>query len=183
MGLRRGMFGERSVTKVAGLYPDQASAEQAARQLSDSAGLAGAQLRVLGPADAGRSQRDLLGTAVEPEDRGIFRTMLKAHAVTGMAGALVGLLLWLGLRAMQIPMVVASPWFALMVTVGFATAFGLMVGGLVTLRPDHAALIDELQQALRAGRWALVAHPTRADQLESARAVLRDSGAQVLATL
>lgn len=179
----QGLFGERSLTKLAGLYGERAEAERAAAELARAAGLQPSQLRILGPEDAARSHREWFSRAVEPETRGIFRTILRTHAVTGTVGVALGVLLYAVLFGTGVPMVRSSPWLSFFVIVGFVATFGLMVGGLLSLRPDHALLINELRTGLKANRWAVVVHPTDERQVDAARRSLEASGAKVLATM
>lgn len=179
----RGVFGERSVSKLAGVYRLRGDAEHAAHDLAGVAGLEPAQLRVLGPQDVRPSHREYFARAVEPETRGIFRTLWRTHAITGAIGAALGVLLFAALYFAGQPMVVGSPWFALMVCTGFATTFGLLAGGVLSMRPDHALLIDQLRRALRERGWAVVVHPVSEQQFDAARRALQSSGAKVLTTL
>ena len=179
----KGMFGEKSVTKVVGLYSTQKEAEQAANRARALPGLLPTQLRLLGPQDAKVSHSEFFGRSLEPEQRGIFNTLFKTHAIAGLAGAVLGLLLFFGLYSAGPPLVTSSPVPAFLATVGFATAFGLIAGGLLTLRPDHVQLITAVRNALDNHRWALVLHPFNADQEQSAKDLLSASGAETLSTL
>lgn len=177
------LFGERSLTKLAGLYEQRADAERAAADLVRMTELKPAQVRILGPADANFSRRDLFARSVEPEARGIFLTILRAHVFMAMAGAVLGALLYGWLFSQGQPMVRASPGLSLLAIVGFATTFGLLLGGLLSLRPDHTVLMTELRTGLEADRWAVVVHPTDRRQVDSAKQALEASGGQVRATL
>lgn len=180
--LLRSLSGERSVSKLAGLYRARDDAESAATRLAGLAGLETTQLRVLGPEDARRPRNDRFVRAVEPEVSGIFRTILRSHAICGAVGAAIGVVLFLALYFRGEEMIVSSPWLALIAITGFAAIFGLFVAGLLSLRPDHSVLINELRAALKASRWAVVVHPTSEQQFDAAREVLELSGAKVLTT-
>lgn len=165
--LLQGMFGERSLTKVAAVFNDRADAQAMVARLQSLPGMAPGQVRML-----------------EPEQRGIFRTMIRAHVVTGFAGSVLGLLLYAWLLRSGTPLIISSPLLAFIAVVGFCTTFGLLAGGLVTMRPDHVGLIAEVREALEQGRWAVVVHPTDTAQTRQARALLQDGGgAQVARTL
>lgn len=180
--LLRGVFGERSLTKLAGLYGERAAAERAALEVTRAAGLQPAQVRILGPEDAHRSHREWFSRSVEPETGGIFRTLLRTHLVLGVVGAVAGVLLYATLVGTRQAMVVGSPLLSFIAIVGFATTFGLMAGGLLSLRPDHTLLINQLRTGLKGNRWAVVVHPTDERQVQAAREALQASGAKVLAT-
>ncbi len=179
----KGMFGEQSVTKVVGLYNNQSEAEAAAQKAQSLPGMRAGQVRLLGPQDAKVSHREFFGSTLEPEQRGIFRTIFKTHAITGLAGAVLGVLLFAWLYSRGQPMITSSPLLAFIAIVGFATTFGLLLGGLLTLRPDHIKLITAVRSALAGNRWALVLHPVSEAQVQAAKNLLTSSGAETLSTL
>ncbi len=178
------VFAERSVTKVVAVFSSQAEANQARGRLAPEAGWASSQLRVLGPPDAGSSTRsNLLARQMEPEGGSIFHTLLRAHATFGLAGFVLGLALWAWLRESGPAFIAASPALSLLVLVFFSTVAGLMLGGLVTLRPDHTAVIRSLRDDLHQGRWALVAHPIDDEQVQQALRVLEPGSLRMDRTL
>lgn len=179
----KGMFGEQSVTKVVGLYNNQKDAQAAADKAQSLAGMASSQVRLLSPDDAKVSHRDFFGRSLEPEQRGIFKTIFKTHAITGLAGAVIGLLLFAWFYNSGEPMVTSSPLLAFLATVGFSTTFGLLLGGLLTMRPDHIKLITSVRSALANDHWALVLHPVNEAQIQAAKDLLTASGAKTLSTL
>ena len=181
--LLKGLFGEKSLTKVVGLFADRQQADAAAAGVLNSPGMVPGQARVLGPQDAKMSRRELFGRAMEPEQRGIFKTLFFAHIVTGLAGGIAGLLLFLWLNRSGQPMVASSPLLAFIAFVGFGITFGLLLGGLIAIRPDHVWLINSVRSALQDKRWAVVVHPIDAGQTAAARETLRASGAEVLKSL
>ncbi|MDQ3058839.1 MAG: hypothetical protein M3R45_04860 [Pseudomonadota bacterium] len=181
--LLKSLFGEKSLTKVVGLFPTQGQAEAAAQGVLKTPGMVPGQARVLGPQDARISRSELFGRTMEPEQRGIFKTFFTTHAITGMVGAIVGLLLYVWFYRIGQPMVTSSPLVAFIAIVGFSTTFGLLFGGLLTLRPDHVWLINAVRSALKQNRWAVVVHPTDPDQSAAVKEALQQSGAEVLKSL
>lgn len=178
----KGLFGEQSVTKVVGLYGTQSEAEAAAAKARALAGMQSTQVRLLGPQDAKVSHSEFFGRSLEPEQRGIFQTLLKTHAVTGLAGMALGLVVFFWLYSVEQPMIASSPLLAFFAIVGFSTAFGLLLGGLLTLRPDHVKLITAVRSALAGNRWALVLHPVNDAQIKAAKDLLMASSAETLST-
>jgi len=179
----KGMFGEVSVTKVAGLFPDKSQADAAAAEVLKTPGMAPGQVRMLGPEDAKMSRRDIFGRNLEPEQRGIFRTLFITHGITGVIGAIVGVLLFIGLYRSGQPMVASSPMLAFIAIVGFSITFGLLLGGLIAIRPDHVWLITAVRSGLKQGKWAVIVHPVDAGQTAGAKELLLKSGAEILKTL
>ncbi|GAB2735518.1 hypothetical protein GCM10027019_13850 [Melaminivora jejuensis] len=181
--LLQGMFGEKSLTKVVALFDDKASAEAMVGRVLRLPGMEPSQVRLLSQADLKTHRADLFGRKMEPEQSGIFHTAFRAHLVAGFAGFVLGLLLYAYWMNSGHVMVTSSPMLAFIAIVGFATTFGLLLGGLVTLRPDHVRVIAQVRSALRAGRWALVVHPTDSHQTEQAQELLEGSSARVMRTL
>ena len=94
MELKQAFFGERSLTKVAGLFASKTGADSAVRDLLGASDLTASQVRVLGPPDGAASRAAVLNRAVEPEQRGIWRTIIRAHLTMGILGLLAGVLLY-----------------------------------------------------------------------------------------
>lgn len=180
--LLQGMFGEQSLTKVAGLYPQETEALEMARRLRGLPGIQPGQIRVLGPQDARSWRGEWLGRNLEPEDGGIFRTLIRTHLVAGLAGAVAGLILYMALLQGDQPMIAASPFLSLIAIVGFAATFGLLLGGLFALRPDHVRLINAVRSGLRAQQWAVVVHATDSYQVSISRDLLQAGGGSVVRT-
>lgn len=151
----KGMFGEVSLTKVAGVFPDKGQADAAAADVLKAPGMAPGQVRVLGSQDARMARRDIFGRSLDPEQRGIFRTLFITHGITGVIGAIVG----------------------------FSITFGLLLGGLIAIRPDHVWLITAVRSGLKQGKWAVIVHPVDTGQTAAARELLLKSGAEILKTL
>ena len=109
--------------------------------------------------------------------------MLWSHARLGVFGMLAGLLAYAVLRMQDVPMVVQSPWLSLGALLFFGAIAGLMLGGLVTLRPDHDAYVLKVLGALREGDSAVVVHALSAEQKRQAERILADAGSETTSTL
>jgi hypothetical protein len=177
------MFGEKSLTKVVGLFADKAQADAAMATVLQTQGLGAGQVRLLGPQDARLSRREIFSRTMEPEQSGIFKTLFLTHGVTGLAGAVVGFLLFTWLYRSGQPMVASSPLLALIAIVGFSITFGLLLGGFLAIRPDHVWLINAVRGALKENRWVVIVHPVNSNQTAAARESLQQSGAEVLKSL
>lgn len=181
--ITRTLFGERSLTNVAALYGDRQVAQAAAERLVRTAGLQQAQVRLLSPSDARVARQEIFGRALEPEQRGIWHTLLRTHAVGGVLGFALGLLVYWAFVSGNNAAVLASPRISFTAIVFLATAFGLMVGGFVALRPDRIALITNVRRALRSGSWAVVVHPLDDDEVERVMQMLEDGSQRVIRSL
>lgn len=164
MDIRHMIFGEHSLTKVAGIYSTHDAADAAADQLVQAVGLEPAQMAVAGPGEPLDFQRRGLSLKLEPESAGIWRTIVRAHLFAGAFGVIVALLILAALLAIGHPAITSSPGPSLFVALFFGAIFGLMLGGLISLRPDHLRVIGATRRALKRGRWVVVAHPLDAPQ-------------------
>lgn len=180
MTIKRVLFGERSLTKVAGLFVNRSGAENAAQQVKRMAGLDDAQVTLVGPPDGDDPRSPAFSSKLEPEQAGIWRTLVRAHLVSGTAGVLAGLLLYLGFVAAGNVAVASTPGMSLVAFVFFGGLLGLLVGGLLTARPDHAIVIVSVRRAIREGRWAVVIHPVTPTQIRRAMRELRGSSYRVV---
>ncbi len=174
------LFGERSVTKVAGLFASRAEADLAASILVDSSGLSAAQVNVFGPADGTFSREAVLGRAMEPEQRGIWLTVIRAHLALGALGLLAGALLYAVLMSIDSPALRSTPGMGFVALAGFGATFGLILGGALSLRPDQARLIARVRRGLRSGQWAVVAHPVDPVQTHAAVSLLTGGSLKVM---
>jgi len=95
MRIKRLIFGERSLTKMAGLFASKSEAETAAQQLREAAALDDPQVYVVGPPDGAAADSPALSRKLEPEQAGIWRTLIRAHVVAGSAGVVAGILPYL----------------------------------------------------------------------------------------
>ena len=155
--------GEHFDHKVAAIFQDEFSAKRAVDILRKSTSLQVNQLFVVGPNDRHP------GWELEPEDKGIWRTMIQAHVWLGVIGGGVGLVLFLILWAMGIPFVVANAVTTVTITIAFGIVIGMMFGGLMTLRPDHMPYVSVSQSALRKGKYIVAVHAHSVEQLREAK--------------
>ena len=114
---------------------------------------------------------------------GIWRTILRAHAKLGVVGAVLGLVAFAILYALGLPMVVQSPVAAGLVLLGFGTIAGLMLGGLVALRPDHDRYVQATRDAMEEGHTTVVVHALSREQQDVAADFLASRGGEVTRTL
>lgn len=183
MRIKRLIFGERSLTKVAGLFASKSEAETAAQQLRAAAGLDDPQVYVVGPPDGAAADSPALSRKLEPEQAGIWRTLIRAHVIAGSAGVIAGILLYLGFLAADTAAVESTPGMSLVAMVFFGLLIGLLLGGLLTARPDHSWVIATVRRAVRQGRWAVVVHPLTQQQLDTAMQELRARSDRVVRSL
>jgi len=177
MLLRKFLFGERYLTKVAAVYPNRQWAERAAEDVRENAHVTGKQVQVIEPYDHEWERK------IEPEGVGIWRTAVRSHVTLGALGLVAGAILYFVLWFIPIEAVRSTPWLSLIVMSMFGGIFGLMAGGFVTLRPDHDAVVRPIREATAAGRWSVVVHASSHEEERAVRASLDRTGAPVASTL
>ena len=169
--------GELSNSKVAAVFADPATARQAAETVTQSLSLTAAQVQVITPGETHP------GRKLEPESQGIWRTIIVAHAKLGALGAVAGLVVFAVLYALDLALIVSSPIAAALVALFFGAVAGLLLGGLVSLRPDHDRYIQATREAMEAGHTTVVVHAFSAEQRDQATDLLRDLGGKTTSTL
>ncbi len=169
--------GEVSNSKLAAVFDSEYVARAAATTVAGEAGLEPAQVKLV-TADEPHPNIKL-----EPEGQGILRTILLAHAWLGGAGVVVGLLVFAVMMWMDVPAIATSPWTAFAIFVVFGGIGGLLLGGLVSLRPDHDSYVLATQEAMADRKTTVVVHALSAEQADRAASVLTGLGAKVTRTL
>lgn len=177
MKLRKFLFGERYLTKVAAVFPNREWAQRAAADVQESAHVTGKQVQVIEPYDSEWERK------VEPEGVGIWRTAIRSHVTLGVVGLIAGAFLYFVLWAMPVEAIRSTPWLSFIVISTFGMIFGLMAGGFVTMRPDHDAVVAPIREATKAGRWAVVVHASSQDEEKAIVAALNRTGTPVASTL
>lgn len=168
---------EYSNHKLAAVFHSAKRAQDAAGALVTRLGLGEAQVQVVAPGEP------FPGRKLEPESRGILRTIIVSHVRLAIAGAVAGLLVFGVLRALGVPFIVQSPVASLVILLAFSAGAGMMLGGLVSLRPDHDRYIFAARDAMQAGDTTVVVHAFSPEQRDQAASMLRERGAEVTSTL
>lgn len=177
MGALTAFSGERSDSKVAAVFEHEATARDVARDLRGQLGLLASQVLVVAPGDRHP------GRKLEPEGQGILRTLVIAHRRMALVGMAIGALAYLAMRASGLAAISSAPWLSAAVIIGYGAVFGLLAGGLVSLRPDHDPYILKVQAALERGHHAVVVHAFDAGQREGAGKALAARGGMPVRTL
>ena len=169
------LFGERSLTLVAATFPNRAAAVDAATTLQAELPRAGVDL--LHPHDVNLARK------LEPESHGIWRTAGRSHLVLGLAGLVAGAVVAATLIGSGWSAAVQSPMLATLFLSNLGLFAGLMVAGLLTLRPDRTRVFTSIRERIIAGDWAVVAHPTSPSQSERALTSLQKAGGMAIRSL
>lgn len=162
------VLGEHYSHKISAEFDSQIAACRAVESL-EVAGIPREQIQVVQPHDPHMGQK------VEPDDKGIARSLVKAHVRFGLIGLVVGLVIAAVLLAIGPALARSSPVMTF-VALGFlGTILALLLAGAVSLRPDHDVLIEKARIAKDDGRWTVVAHCASVDQRELAKATMDHS--------
>lgn len=180
MNLKHALFGERSVTKVAAVFENRGLAETAILRLRQESGMEASQVNLVGPDDMSGVVEAPLSRKLEPERTGIAFTLIRTHLLTGAIGVAAGGLLYLGFRVMEHPAVISSPFLSLGLMLFYGAVFGMLFGGLLSLRPDHYRVMAAVRKAIKRGRWAVVGHPVNHEQTRLALKEMRRRSNQVV---
>lgn len=168
--------GESADHKLAAIFSSETEAHRAVEALSRKTGLDDAQIKLVSPGDTHQARQ------IEPESGGIWRTMIRAHIGLGVAGAIAGAVLFVALFAFGVGFIRQSPMVAGIVIVVFGGVIGLIAGGLVSLRPDHARYAQAAQSALKKGEHVLTVHAHSSDELNTVIAELEQHPARIVRT-
>jgi hypothetical protein len=169
--------GEVSNSKLAAVFASRAAAAEAVDALVAGTDVEATQVKLIAP-----GERDI-GIKLEPEGRNIWRTIVVSHARLGVLGAFAGLVLFAVLTWIGVAFVVNSPWAAAGVCLFFGAIAGLMLGGLVSLRPDHTPYIAAARAARDHGQTTVLVHALSAEQRSRAAEFLAGRGGEVTQTL
>lgn len=170
------LFGEHSLSKVAGVFDQADEARAVANELLRDGALEAEQVKVVSPDDPAVERK------LEPEQAGIARTLIHAHIALGIAGLIAGLVVAATLLLLGVDFARSSPYYTVILAAAFGTVGGLMLGGFVSLRPDHDVLINKVEDAAHHGHWAVVVHPANHAQEVRARDVIAHSHGQLTHT-
>lgn len=152
------LSGEHFSHKVTAEFDSQDAADNAVKTLIDKAGLPPSQITVIQPHDPNMARK------IEPEAKEIGRTLAKAHVTLGLGGLILGLVLAAVLVTVGPTATQSSPVMTF-IALGFLfSILGLLLGGIISLRPDHDPMIEHTRTATDAGLWTVVAHCTSSEQ-------------------
>ncbi|PXX90370.1 hypothetical protein DIT71_12835 [Marinobacter vulgaris] len=171
------LTGEKEDHKVAAVFDTEPDARGTAKAICEETSLTDEQVTVLSPND--RHQ----GKELEPEDQGIWRTLVRSHIGLGIAGAVAGFVLFLILSALGVGFIAQNTVVAASVMTVIAAAIGMLVAGAVTLRPDHTPYLMKAQAALSEGKYVLAVHASSLEQLQEAKSLLDARNVKTMPTI
>ncbi len=177
MQFLRELFGEKYLSHLTAVFGDEAQAREAADDLRRHPAMERVQVSMIAPGESRPTSK------VEPETRGIWRTAWKSHLILGVLGLFLGIILAKLLLATGAAFATSSPNVLAAVLAFFGLSGGMILAGLLTLRPDQDRLVGAARAAAEEGKWTVVAHVKNAEEKEAAREMLSQRRAQVNASL
>jgi hypothetical protein len=171
------IWGEHYLSRIGAVFEDRNQARAAVGRLTSQTGIAPDQIRVLEPGDPSWAHK------LEPESRGIGGTLIRSHITLGAAGLVLGIAIALALILLGIDLFVLSWGYTLLVFGFFGAIAGLLLAGLVSLRPDHDRLVAVARTSARDDCWYVVVHARNRSEGRRARDVLSRISDDVVTTL
>jgi len=164
------LFGEKATTKLAAVFDTEVDANGVAEQLRSAAGMNAGQVRVLAPGDFKFDKK------LEPEPAGVARTLVRTHVILGVAGFVLGIILWLGLYWANVGLIRSTPYPSAIAIIFFLTMAGLLLGGFLALPPDQQSLAGRLRKALTEGKRCVIVHPRSPEECDAVERMLTQGG-------
>ncbi|MBN2872174.1 MAG: hypothetical protein JXJ30_04610 [Halothiobacillaceae bacterium] len=158
---------ERYPHLVDAVFDDSRRARDAASALVTQGGLSDEQVDVVEPNDPRQAAK------LEPESSSIFRTVLRSHALLGLAGVVLGLVLAAMLISAGFAFAQTRPGWVYGIFAVVGGSIGMLLAGLVSARPDHEPVIAQTVDAANHGRWTVVVHARDEDEKLRANEVLK----------
>ncbi len=119
----------------------------------------------------------------EPEDQGIWKTLVRSHVWLGVGGAVTGFILFLLLNALGVGFIAQNALVAASVLTAIGAAIGMLLAGAVTIRPDHTPYLVKAQSALNKGKYVLAVHASSSEQLQEAKSLLDSRNVKTVETI
>lgn len=177
MERRMGLTGEESDHKVAGIFGHAERLQECRDQLVRSIERVEQRLEPLEPG------QESPAWLLEPEPRGIWHTLVRAHLWLSLAGVVAAGLAFAVLIALDVAFVAQNPWASAISLIVFGAIGGALLGGLVTIRPDHTTYIARVRAALDDKRHVLVIHAADRAQMKEVRKCVERHADETVATL
>ena len=163
---------------MAALFASPAAAGEAGTGVMNSAGLREAQVRLLTPADATLTHREMLERAHPAAQPEWQRSPPDSGAELGwvLAGGLVAIAVWWATRHQ--PLLLDWPLMSLIVLAALGGLAGLAIQQALNRRRGSPKVLRQVQRGLQAGRWGVIFYPEDAQQTDAIRAALQVRSAE-----
>jgi uncharacterized protein YacL len=168
---------ESKTTKVGGIFDRDHKAKAAFDDLKNDGDFVKKSIKLISPHDQHYDQK------IEPEDKEIGKTMLKLHLVFAVMGLFVGVVISSLLFLLDFEFLqqhILETYTSISIICAF---LGLIIAGAFSLKPDHDHLINEIREATRNGKWAIIVHTDSYKKAEKAKNLMQPYAESTSATL
>ncbi len=162
------LLGERKPGLVSGVFDSELEAKHAIDSLVHQGHIEPKYIDLVVPDDT-RLQKKL-----EPDSKGIGKTLVKTHVKLGIAGMVVGFLLAAVPVLLGVTLFIGSATSSIITFAMFGLFLGLLLAGFISLRPDHDPVISRTRGAVCKGRWAVVVHTDDHEDQQRAKRTMRE---------
>lgn len=156
-------------TNISGSFAQYTDAIAAAGELRRRAAFSDEEVDLIEPGDPAIDRKFL------PDSAGVRRSLVRWHLILGTAGLAIGVLVAIVMIVTGLDPFELSPGYTFLAAVFFGTLAGLLLGGLVSLRPDQGHAAAEIKDRSAAGCWTVVVHCHNREQTALARRLLNES--------
>lgn len=163
--------------KVSAVYTNEFSAKSAIKRIMQELALDQQQISLISPHDVNYERK------IEPDTKKVGRSLFKTHLVGGITGAGLGMIGGIILGMYGPTYAQASPELTVLALSVLGLFGGLLVAGLVFLRPDQDAVVNETRQATDEAKWVVVVRTKNHQQTEQAKSLLDKSADSVSSSL
>ncbi|WP_040576987.1 hypothetical protein [Methylophaga lonarensis] len=168
---------EQKSHKLAAVFADKSAAINAEKTLLKEGEFTADSINIIRPED------DTLSKKIEPESTGIYQTLIKSHLWLGLAGIATGVILAGFLISVGPLYFQASPITTVLALAFFGMLAGMMLAGVVSIRPDHDLMINKTTEASQKRHWTLIVHVKNRDALSRAKDLLQHRALSLSETL
>tara|TARA_R110002167_G_scaffold309554_1_gene514466 strand:+ start:461 stop:973 length:513 start_codon:yes stop_codon:yes gene_type:complete len=159
--------------KVSAVYPDELRARAGLQSVLDSSGLTSSVTKLVAPHDNDFDKK------LEKNDKQVGTFMLKAHLSFALFGVILGLF-GAGILAFYGPTYTqASPVMTAIALSVLGFFFGLMLAGLVSLRPDQDGVVNQTREATQEGKWVVVVSTPSHEKTQQVNDILSETAESV----
>ena len=163
--------------KIAGVYTQESGAKHAIHLLQSEGGFSADEVTLVPPNDAN------FGEKIEPDNKGIARTLLGSHIILGVGGLIFGLIMAAILSLYGPTLTTSSPLMVFIALPTLGVFIGLLAAGAVALRPDHDPLINQTRHATNHDKWTVVVQTKDHEQRQQAKKLMETSATSIAETL
>lgn len=171
MIFKRYVIGESFPSKVCAIYASRKDAEEATHKLITEGNFSSDQIKIANPGDVAIDRK------IEPERRGIALTLLKSHLILGGLFLILGVVIATFLSFYGVPATRASPMMTYIAVILISLFIGLILAGLISLRPDHDILIYKAEKAAETDKWTVIVHCKNRREINRAKTCVEASAA------